>query len=48
MLLFKSDKKNQNIKNINYSKISDNLLTSEKLNKLNLIRNNLKNLINKK
>ena len=48
MLFLKNDKKNQNLPNKNHSGISHNLLTSEKLNKLKLIRNNLINLINNK
>ena len=48
MLFLKNDKKNLNTPSKNYTEIYDNLLTSEKLNKLNLIRNNLKSLINKK
>ena len=48
ILFLKSDKKNLNTPIKNYTEISDNLLSSEKLNKLSLIRNNLESLINNK
>ena len=48
ILFLKNDKKSPNLPNKNHSEIFHNLFTSEKLNKLNLIRNNLKNLINNK